>query len=148
MAQSARSSGILGISHDPSTPWVVVRPGEAVPTLRSAAAFDRLRQKHTVKFDSDGQEQKRKDVTLSEAVSRPRRLLGHNLRRLRAAAGLSQQGLSDLTGIRPGRISQYETGLYAPTIDMLERFADAFVVPIAALFDETDFDEKPKRKKR
>ncbi|GIL37812.1 hypothetical protein TMPK1_00490 [Rhodospirillales bacterium TMPK1] len=61
---------------------------------------------------------------------------------------MSQVALGELTGVKPARISEYESGLYAPTIDMLERFADAFDVPIAALFDETDFDEKPKRKKR
>jgi transcriptional regulator with XRE-family HTH domain len=67
---------------------------------------------------------------------------------LRAAANLSQQTLSELTAIPRGRISEYESGTFSFGIDMLERFADAFDVPVAALFDETDFDEKPKRKKR
>jgi DNA-binding XRE family transcriptional regulator len=123
----------------------VVRPGGVFTHL---VRPPRLATCQGPNYGTYSQEQMRKDAVLSEAVSRPRRLFGHNLRRLRARAGLTQTALSELSGIKRARISEYESGLYACTIDMLERFAEAFDVPISALFDETDFDEKPKRKKR
>lgn len=85
---------------------------------------------------------------MSDSIARTRRLFGHNLKRLRTKAEISQQSLSDATGVKRTRISEYESGSYACTIDMLARFADALDVPVAAFFDETEFDEKRKRNRR
>lgn len=69
-------------------------------------------------------------------------MVGHNIRRLRTEAGLSQKALGDLMGVSNGRISDYESGIYACTLDMIERIADALGVRVAALFDEENFDDR------
>ncbi|GIL39807.1 helix-turn-helix domain-containing protein [Roseiterribacter gracilis] len=81
------------------------------------------------------------------SATRIRLLVGHNIRRLRIAAKLSQAELSEMTEIPRGRISEYEAGAFSFGIDMLERFAEAFDAPYAEFFNETGFEE-PKRKKR
>ncbi len=42
-------------------------------------------------------------------------ILGRNLRRLRLEKGLSQAALAKLIGVKPPRISTWETGAFEPT---------------------------------
>jgi ribosome-binding protein aMBF1 (putative translation factor) len=121
--------------------------GRGVQPPRSAAAVFAAPESYP-EFEIGSQEQKRKDAALSKAIPRPRRVFAHNLRRLREQAGLTQTAVAELTGMKPSRISEYESGAYACTIDMLERFTEAFDVPLTALFDETDFVEPKRSRKR
>lgn len=53
--------------------------------------------------------------------------LGKNIKKLREAKGLSQADLADRCGWQSGnsRISQYESGTREPTLDVINRLADA-----------------------
>lgn len=54
--------------------------------------------------------------------------LGHNLRRLRTAAGLTQPQLAEQAGIEQGYLSKLENGRAAPSHDVLDRLAAALNV--------------------
>ena len=65
-----------------------------------------------------------------------RTTLALNLRRLRSAAGLSQEELADRAGIDRTYVSALERERYAATIDMIERLAAALrVKPLDLLID-------------
>lgn len=57
-----------------------------------------------------------------------RAALAHNLRRLRAARGLSQEALADLAGIDRTYVSALEREKYAATVDMLDRLGGVLSV--------------------
>ncbi len=59
--------------------------------------------------------------------------LADNVRRLRAARGLSQQQLSDLSGIPRPTWASLETGGANPTLSVLNKAANAFNVSIEEL---------------
>ena len=63
----------------------------------------------------------------------PRDQFGANLRRLRAAAELSQDGLSDLSGLHPTEISRLERGVRDPRLSTIVRLARALRVDPALL---------------
>lgn len=66
----------------------------------------------------------------------PREQLAANLRRLREAAGLTQQALSDRTGLHFTEISRLERGLRDPRLSTLVRVARGLdVVPADLLGD-------------
>ena len=56
-----------------------------------------------------------------------------NIRRLRRAAGLSQEALADAAGLDRTYISALERSRYAVTVDVLERLAIALRVDAAEL---------------
>jgi XRE family transcriptional regulator, fatty acid utilization regulator len=72
-----------------------------------------------------------------------RKILGQNIRRIRLEAGKSQQAIADILDVSVSRISEFESGRFATTIDVIENIADALGVPMAALLDETT-TQKPK----
>jgi DNA-binding XRE family transcriptional regulator len=76
------------------------------------------------------------DVNGSQGM-RARLVLGGNIRRLREEAGLSLRGLAELVDIPHGRLSEYERGHYACTVDTIERLADALDVSLNELFAES-----------
>jgi transcriptional regulator with XRE-family HTH domain len=78
---------------------------------------------------------------------RVRKLLGQNIRRLRMEAGLSQTQLGGLADLNTGRVSDYERGVYAASVDIIERIADALGVPVAELFADTAVPRALKRSK-
>jgi transcriptional regulator with XRE-family HTH domain len=66
-----------------------------------------------------------------------RTTLANNLRRLRAATGLSQEELADRASIDRTYVSALERERYAATIDMVERLAVALSVrPLELLSDD------------
>jgi transcriptional regulator with XRE-family HTH domain len=67
-------------------------------------------------------------------MSTARALLSCNLRRLRAAAGLSQQRLAASAGVDRSYISDLERQAENPSIDSLDRLARALAVPMAEFF--------------
>jgi transcriptional regulator with XRE-family HTH domain len=85
---------------------------------------------------------------VSDADLRTRRLFAYNLKRLRAEAGLTLRALSELSGVGNGRISELETASRSCNIETIGRLAEALEVPVSVLFDEKDFDEPTKRRKK
>lgn len=61
---------------------------------------------------------------------------GHRLREARVNAGLSQSELEELSGIPKARLSRYENGHVAPSIQTLERLAKALRVSEASLLGD------------
>ncbi len=64
------------------------------------------------------------------------RTFGRRLRETRLKAGLSQSDLEEISGIPKARLSRYENGHVAPSIQTLERLAKALGVSEASLLDE------------
>ena len=65
-----------------------------------------------------------------------RRIVGRNVRRLRAAAGLSQAKLAERMGVDRAYVSGLESGERNPTIMTLWHVAQALGVRMPAFFDE------------
>ncbi len=65
-----------------------------------------------------------------------RDVLAHNLKRLRAARGLSQEELADRADIDRTYISSLERSVYAAGIDVVDRLAKALGVTTADLLSE------------
>lgn len=65
-----------------------------------------------------------------------RAVLASNVRALRTAATLSQEGLSDIAGFHRTFVSQVETQRANVTLESLERLADALKVRPSKLLDE------------
>jgi transcriptional regulator with XRE-family HTH domain len=61
---------------------------------------------------------------------------GQRLRETRIRAGLSQSDLEDISGIPKARLSRYENGHVAPSIQTLERLARALNVSEASLLGD------------
>ena len=59
-----------------------------------------------------------------------------NLLRLRVAAGLTQEGLSDRSGLHSTEISRLERGVRDPRLSTIVRIARALGVPPADLLAE------------
>ena len=66
------------------------------------------------------------------------RRLGQNVRRLREAAGYSQEAFADLAGLHRTYISDIERGARNPTIRVVDKLAMAFAVSAGSLLDHVD----------
>jgi transcriptional regulator with XRE-family HTH domain len=64
------------------------------------------------------------------------RTFGERLRETRVKAGLSQSDLEEISGIPKARLSRYENGHVAPSIQTLERLAAALNVSEASLLGD------------
>ena len=56
--------------------------------------------------------------------------LAKRLSKLRKAKGLTQQALAEMTGAHPNLIGKYELGLALPSVEMVQKLADALNVSI------------------
>lgn len=66
---------------------------------------------------------------------------GEELRKRRLARGMTQKRLSELANIKQSYLSQLESGVRdAPSLDVIERLAQALDCPVSALRDRTDTD--------
>jgi transcriptional regulator with XRE-family HTH domain len=70
-------------------------------------------------------------------------LIGGRLRALRQQRGLSQGDLERASGLLRCYISRVEHGHTVPSIDTLQRFADALGVPMYQLFYEEEIPPTP-----
>jgi transcriptional regulator with XRE-family HTH domain len=66
-----------------------------------------------------------------------RQILARNLRRLRLAQGLTQEGLANLAGLRQALISELEASKLDVRLDTLSRIAIALNATVAELFHES-----------
>ena len=64
------------------------------------------------------------------------RTFGQRLRQTRMRAGMSQSDLEEISGIPKARLSRYENGHVAPSIQTLERLARALKVSEASLLGD------------
>lgn len=64
------------------------------------------------------------------------RTFGQRLRHTRVKAGMSQSDLEEISGIPKARLSRYENGHVAPSIQTLERLAKALGVSEASLLGD------------
>ena len=66
----------------------------------------------------------------------PRAILARNLKRLRAAKGMSQEELAHEAGVNRTYVSDLERGRSAASVDKLASFADVFGVRASDLINE------------
>jgi transcriptional regulator with XRE-family HTH domain len=59
---------------------------------------------------------------------------GKRLRRLRRMQDVTQEQLSEKSGVSSDFISQLERGLNSPSLDTIQKLADGLGVPIEELF--------------
>jgi transcriptional regulator with XRE-family HTH domain len=64
-----------------------------------------------------------------------KKLLGQRIKELRKARGLSQDRLSEKIGIDSKHLSRIEVGKNYPSLDTLQKLADALHVELKDLFD-------------
>jgi transcriptional regulator with XRE-family HTH domain len=70
------------------------------------------------------------------AQTKAREILAANLKRLRNAAGITQEVLAERAGCSPTMIGNLEIGKRFPSAELLDKIAQAFDVPIFELFME------------
>ena len=67
---------------------------------------------------------------------------GKRVREFRAALGVTQAKLAELLNTQQSTISEIEKGEHAPTLETVERIADALKTPASKFFEKSS----PKRK--
>ncbi|WP_310353938.1 helix-turn-helix transcriptional regulator [Methylobacterium sp. BE186] len=72
-----------------------------------------------------------------------RALLAWNLRRVRVAAGVSQERLAADAGVDRAYLGGLERQAENPTVDLLDRVAAALSVPLGELFVQPAPDAEP-----
>jgi transcriptional regulator with XRE-family HTH domain len=72
-------------------------------------------------------------------------LLGARIKELRKVCCLSQEQLAEKIGVEPRHMSRIEVGKNYPTIDRLEKIAEALNVPLMAFFDFMHLDSPDAR---
>lgn len=80
--------------------------------------------------------QRMDDAEMSAACERLRHVLAINLREARAAAGLTQQAVEDMTGVGAANISRIESSVWNVSIDTVAKIAAALGVDPGGLFVE------------
>ena len=71
----------------------------------------------------------------------PRERLGRHVRRLRVAAGLSQEALAVDAKLEASHVSRIERGLSNITLDVMARLAEALHVDVEALIAKSGAEE-------
>lgn len=69
-------------------------------------------------------------------MEKDERTFGQRLREARIRAGMSQSDVEEISGIPKARLSRYENGHVAPSIQTLERLAGALGVSEASLLGD------------
>lgn len=64
----------------------------------------------------------------------------YKIKKLRKNKSLGQKQLAEIVGINTTHLSRLETGRYQPSVDVLERLADALQVTTDYLLNDTDDD--------
>ena len=75
-------------------------------------------------------------------------MLGHELRKAREEADLTQEELSSAANIDRSYISLLENNKKSPTVDLLFRLCDALGVSASGLLASVEATRKPKAKKK
>ena len=64
------------------------------------------------------------------------KILGKRIRNYRTAIGVSQETLAELAGCHPTYIGQIERGEKNPTIESIEKIANALNISLSKLFEQ------------
>lgn len=72
-------------------------------------------------------------------------VLGNRIKQLRIEKGLTQEQLGNILNIGKSTVSQYETGINTPDINMAGKIADYFNVSVDWLLGRTDQRELPEK---
>src|SRR5487761_1431141 len=75
-----------------------------------------------------------RDPVKSPAVSPAHKSLGSRFRTLRIEKGLTQGDIERRSGLLRGHVSRLEHGHIMPSLDTLQRFAEALEVPLYSIF--------------
>lgn len=70
-----------------------------------------------------------------KCMSRDENSIGKNIKRIREAAGMTQEKLGDIIGSSQQLISAYENNKMNPSSKMLAKIGTALNVPVDALFE-------------
>jgi transcriptional regulator with XRE-family HTH domain len=70
-------------------------------------------------------------------------IIGDKLKALRAQKNLSQGDMEKRTGLLRCYLSRVENGHTVPSVDMLEKMAQALMIPMYRLFTDDDRVTKP-----
>lgn len=74
-----------------------------------------------------------------------KQLLGSRIKELRKARKFSQEELAELIGVEPRHMSRIEVGQSYPSLDRLEKLANALSVELKDFFDFSHLKEKEER---
>lgn len=77
-----------------------------------------------------------------------KKLLGAKIRYIRKTKKISQETLSEMTDISPRQMVRIEMGQSFPTLENLEKIADALDVSVQSLFENDYYDSTENLKKR
>jgi transcriptional regulator with XRE-family HTH domain len=77
------------------------------------------------------------EVAEAEARLRPRLELGRQILDLRLARGWTQKDLAQKAGTKQANISRLENGLLNPSLDMLQKVAEALGAELAVTLEAT-----------
>ncbi|MEM8917930.1 MAG: helix-turn-helix transcriptional regulator [Pseudomonadota bacterium] len=72
-----------------------------------------------------------------------RKLVGHNIRRIRVDLEVSQERLAFDSGVDRSYLGGIERGEENPTVDVLDRIAEILEVELQALFAASESSEMP-----
>lgn len=75
-------------------------------------------------------------------MNNQKQLLGSRIKELRSATGLTQAIFSEKVGIESKYLSRIEVGSCYPSLEVLERIADALQVEMKELFDYLHHDNR------
>ena len=75
------------------------------------------------------------EVAESEAQLRPKLELGRQILDLRLARGWTQKDLAQRAGTKQANISRLENGLLNPSVDMLQKVAEALDVELSVTLE-------------
>ncbi len=76
-----------------------------------------------------------------------KKLLGAKIRYIRKSKKISQETLSEMTDISPRQMVRIEMGQSFPTLENLEKIADALDVSVQSLFENDYYDSTENLKK-
>ncbi|MBI5656775.1 MAG: helix-turn-helix transcriptional regulator [Geobacter sp.] len=74
-------------------------------------------------------------------------LLGARIREIRKSRSLTQEKLAEIIDVEQKHVSRIEVGKNYPTIDRLEKIADALGVPMMTFFDFMHLNDAGERAK-
>ncbi len=86
-------------------------------------------------------------ITFGGLMKTTKELLGSRIKELRKLRGLSQEKLSEKINIDPKHLSRIEVGRGFPSLDALERIADALNVELKDFFEFAHEAKSPKELK-
>lgn len=77
-------------------------------------------------------------MTTDNETMQPRQVIGRRVAQLRVDAGMTQERLAELTGMRQAHIARIEAGRYSVGIDILAKIASALNCTVDIIKNTTE----------